>query len=462
MGRPDQGDRWMYPTGRAGIALTSGRGVLEPPPARLPAADDREHGCPRRHDAVHHQPRPHAGGSGARIAAVVRKSVAGKYRLGVRIGRNGRVWLTMAKSRSGGASRSMGRPVPIKGWRYRAGDDIRVRVQAIKQDPAQLRMKAWLADSMQPTRWQLVRNDTRNDVGSGGRVGLRSVLTEGATNAPIRVRFDVLKVNRAQDTTRVPTTRPPGHDEGVDDPSPVIAGPNSRVSRCPTRSTRPAPRRLGPAAVVHRQRAQRLDHRLQGRRHVSARPGPPGGRQEQPHARGQRGQAEPHRFGLHRVRHHRRAPERDTTIRNFTIVGKYADTSRLAENQSGHRGLRQHRHAHRERATSVASGATASTWTTTTPGSGPMASSSVTRPAGITGRMGVSSSRHRTSASCGTSSTSSASSSPSPNLREPTGCRRRRHPRQHGRQLRPDRHVRGRLLLGLRRARRAGARSCAT
>ena len=204
-GKTDNDRPWLYPSNRFGFRLSSGQGVME-----LRRAGSRQRALintrvrdltMRYSFSLNRMP----GGNGARVSAVVRQSAAGEYRLRVRIGRGGRVWLSVAKERWGGRTKSIGRPVMVGGWRYSAGQTVNVVMQAIKTDPTQLRMKAWPNGSNEPSRWQLIRNDNSDDVDLIGRVGFFASLTPNATNAPVQVRFDNLRVNRAGDARRLGT-----------------------------------------------------------------------------------------------------------------------------------------------------------------------------------------------------------------------------------------------------------------
>ena len=205
-GESDNGMRWMNPTGRSGFALASGKAVM------TVSGRGRSHEATLNTDVrdvtmqFDFSLDKATGGSGAKVMAVLRKSKAGSYRVRVRLGREGRVWLSVAKSRGQSTSTIIGQPVLVKSWRYRAGQTISVRAQAIKKDPTQLRVKVWPAGSAQPAAWQLVRNDTSADIGSTGRVGLRTMVTRRAINPTATVRFDDLTVNRAQDAELVAVT----------------------------------------------------------------------------------------------------------------------------------------------------------------------------------------------------------------------------------------------------------------
>ena len=205
-GRTDNGERWMYPTSRSGIGIVAGRGVMALSgrgATRQSTINTTVRDVTMQFDFSVDKT---TGGSGVKVMAVLRKSAVGSYRARVRIGREGRVWLSLTKTRGSGRPSMLGSSHLIKGWRYRAGQQIRVRAQAIKQDPTQLRLKAWPAGSSEPAGWQLVRNDVANDVGGLGRVGLRAMITRNAATTSARVRFDELRVNRAQSADRVAVT----------------------------------------------------------------------------------------------------------------------------------------------------------------------------------------------------------------------------------------------------------------
>ena len=152
--------------------------------------------------------------------AVARKSAAGEYRFGVRIGNGGQVRLSIAKSRPGGRASTLGRSVVVKGWRYRAGDRIRVLAQAIERDPTRLRMKVWRVGTPLPSRWQLVRTDRGSDITSAGRVGLMAVPAGGAGSS-VGLRFDDVVVRRAASARKdPPASAPPPAQRPAPDPVP--------------------------------------------------------------------------------------------------------------------------------------------------------------------------------------------------------------------------------------------------
>lgn len=202
-GVSDSGARWLHPTGKAGFSLSSGRGVIRHPGTakpRLATLDAR-----LRDTAVAFEFYLESGATGPspKAMAIVRKSAAGQYRLGVRIGKGGKVILSISKARFGGRMKGLGAPVTINDLTYRSGDRLRVLAQVIKRDPTQLRMKVWPSGTAQPSHWQIVRNDGSNDVAAAGRAGLASIPV-GQPKARVGIRFDDLAVRSAANLKRVP------------------------------------------------------------------------------------------------------------------------------------------------------------------------------------------------------------------------------------------------------------------
>ena len=200
------GKAWMNPTGRSGFSLQDGMGTMSVSgrgQAQMTTLSTNVGHVTMQYDfSIDSVP----GGPGVKVMAVLRKSNAGSYRVRVRVARQGRVWLSIAKTRGQATATIIGQPVLIKGWRYRAGQKVTVRAQAIKKDPTQIRVKVWPTGSAPPARWQLVRNDVSADIGGTGRVGLRAQITRRATSPNATVRFDNVTVNRAQDAVPVAVT----------------------------------------------------------------------------------------------------------------------------------------------------------------------------------------------------------------------------------------------------------------
>jgi hypothetical protein len=145
------------------------------------------------------------GGSGVSAIGLLRRSKGGAYQGRVRIGSGGRLWLSIRKELRGGRVIKVGpnRQLP---WRYSLGQTIHVKFQAIGFNSTQLRLRVWQEGSPQPRGWQLVTNDTSGDIETKGGIGLRAKLTKRAATAPVRVRFDDVRVRRAMLAKRAPVT----------------------------------------------------------------------------------------------------------------------------------------------------------------------------------------------------------------------------------------------------------------
>ena len=142
-GATDDGLAWLHPTGRTAFSLDSGQGrmwVGGRGKARLTTLNTTVARVTMQFDFSLDRL---TGGSGVQVMAVLRKSKAGSYHVRVRVGRQGRLWLSVAKARGNGAGRMIGKPALVRGWRYLAGQQVTVRAQAVKRDPTQLRIKVW-------------------------------------------------------------------------------------------------------------------------------------------------------------------------------------------------------------------------------------------------------------------------------------------------------------------------------
>jgi hypothetical protein len=194
----------MHPTGPGGFTVLGQRGVIQQTGAartRFATLDTRS-----RDTSV--EVTFGLGGSSTgpapKAIVVARKSAAGEYRFGVRVGEGGKVRLSMARVRAGRAVKGLGSQVTISGWRYRSGSRIKVLAQVIQRDPTQLRMKVWRAGTAAPSGWQMVRNDAGADITSAGRVGLMS-LPAGTPKPKVALHFDDVVVRDVAGAKRVPT-----------------------------------------------------------------------------------------------------------------------------------------------------------------------------------------------------------------------------------------------------------------
>ena len=220
-GTPDVGSPWMYPSGRAGISIAGGRGVMEL--VKRGRMRQAMLGTTVRDTSVQFNVSldQMTGGTGVTVSAVLRKSKAGSYQARIRIGAAGRLWLSVVRVATDGSTKLLGKPRALPGSRYRDAHWLTVRAQAIKAAPTQVRMMVWPTGGTMPRAWQIVRNDRRGDIRAAGRTGLRTQITRRATRPNATVRFDDVRVNRALGAQRVGVTaqqHPQGHDlEGVGD-----------------------------------------------------------------------------------------------------------------------------------------------------------------------------------------------------------------------------------------------------
>jgi hypothetical protein len=206
-GTPDIGRPWMYPAGRAGVALVGGRGVMSLAgrgSLRQTMLDTSVRDVSVQFDVSLDRM---TGGSGVQVMALLRQTQAGMYQARVRIGREGRVWLSAVKISRDGSKRRLGKALAIPGSRYRNGHSLTVRAQAVKAAPTQIRMMVWPTGRAPRKAWQLVRNDRKHDFDVAGRAGLRAQITPKATRPNATVRFDNVRVNRALGVQRVGVTR---------------------------------------------------------------------------------------------------------------------------------------------------------------------------------------------------------------------------------------------------------------
>ncbi len=71
-----------------------------------------------------------------------------------------------------------------------------LRLQATGANPTTLRMKAWRELSAEPASWQLQRTDRTTALQTAGGIGVHAQLPTAASNAPVRMHFDNLFVDR--------------------------------------------------------------------------------------------------------------------------------------------------------------------------------------------------------------------------------------------------------------------------
>ena len=95
----------------------------------------------------------------------------------------------------GGAETTIGASVNVAGLTYTAGQQLRVRTQAVGTAPTTVRVKVWPAGAAEPAAFQQSATDTTAGLQGPGAVGLYGYLSSSATAAGV-VRFDDLTAVR--------------------------------------------------------------------------------------------------------------------------------------------------------------------------------------------------------------------------------------------------------------------------
>lgn len=131
-------------------------------------------------------------GTGTRMETTVypRRASGGTYRGFVRVQPNGQVRLSLARAVTGGSLVTIGSEVTVPGLTLAAGDGLQVRTQAVGTSPTALAIKAWKAGTAEPSAWAVTASDSTAGLQTAGSIGLATYLTNGVTNAPIRLSID--------------------------------------------------------------------------------------------------------------------------------------------------------------------------------------------------------------------------------------------------------------------------------
>ncbi|WP_298459554.1 LamG-like jellyroll fold domain-containing protein [uncultured Cellulomonas sp.] len=129
-------------------------------------------------------------GAGTQILSVVGRRVGtAEYRARVRLGAGGAVSLQVERDATALQAVSAGT--------YAPGERLRVRLQVTGTSPTTLRAKVWKATAAEPAGWQVSATDATAALQAGGSVGVTSYLSGSATNAPVAVTWDDLRVTPA-------------------------------------------------------------------------------------------------------------------------------------------------------------------------------------------------------------------------------------------------------------------------
>ncbi|WDF34271.1 PKD domain-containing protein [Arthrobacter agilis] len=113
-----------------------------------------------------------------------------RYQAKVHIASNGAVRLDATRVIGGSEVSLLSRAVP--GVRYQAGQQLQVRLRVVGVSPTSIEAKLWPAGSPEPAEWLVSATDSTAALQTAGGVGIRTYLSSGAGNAPIRVLLDDL------------------------------------------------------------------------------------------------------------------------------------------------------------------------------------------------------------------------------------------------------------------------------
>ena len=131
-----------------------------------------------------------AGSNQAYLWAVARQVELDRdYRARVRVHGDGSVRLALARRGGTSVDTTLGAEVAVPGLVARAGQGLRVRVEAEGTSPTRLRARVWADGSPEPDAWQVEATDTTAALQSPGGVAVAAYLT-GSESAELRVGVD--------------------------------------------------------------------------------------------------------------------------------------------------------------------------------------------------------------------------------------------------------------------------------
>ncbi len=146
--------------------------------------------------------KPASGGS-MFIYASLRRTTSGlAYRPKVRVAADGSVFAHAGRLGASGET-SLGPEVRVPGLSHVAGQRIQVRAEAIGSNPTTVRIRAWADGQPEPVGWHFTALDANAALQGPGAVGLLSHLHAAASNAPVVVHFDDLRVTTTAPIDRV-------------------------------------------------------------------------------------------------------------------------------------------------------------------------------------------------------------------------------------------------------------------
>ena len=131
-------------------------------------------------------------GSGAQFSYLVRRTSAGDFHLKLRYPASGGVSVSLAKTV--GTTETLIATANVPGGAIAAGQTLKVRFQVVGSGPTALKAKVWRAADTEPAAWLLSANHTEPLLQAAGQVGVVGYLTSTATNAPLTISVDNIKV----------------------------------------------------------------------------------------------------------------------------------------------------------------------------------------------------------------------------------------------------------------------------
>ncbi len=134
-------------------------------------------------------------GGGLYISVLGRRvATTGDYRAQVRLQGDGSVGLSLMRVTSAGAETVISSEVMASGLTYAVGDVLLVHLQVTGSAPTTIRAKVWKQGTAEPAAWLRSVTDATSGLQGPGGVGFSTYLSGTATNSPIAVRVDDLRV----------------------------------------------------------------------------------------------------------------------------------------------------------------------------------------------------------------------------------------------------------------------------
>jgi PKD repeat protein len=142
-----------------------------------------------------------ATGGGYYITAVGRRVAnIGEYRAKVHVLTGGSVRVSLTYSSVTNVESTIVAEAVVPNLTINAGDVVHVRFQASGTSTTSMRAKIWKVGATEPATWIVSALDARAGMQTAGGVGLWSYLSSTATNAPLVLRIDEVRLVRASAT----------------------------------------------------------------------------------------------------------------------------------------------------------------------------------------------------------------------------------------------------------------------